>query len=244
MVPLRQTKASIRHEDSAARAYDKVRQMAIEFKLRPGERINEKELAKSLNVSRTPLRAALNRLASEGFLRSVFNRGFYCRSLEIQEVFDLYELRCETEISALRLACQRATDDQIAEFERLVETRFSKFEGMKTVDIVRVDEEFHEGLAGLSGNAEIVHLIQSINARIRFVRWVDMERRVAGFDNDHNEVVAALRARDAATGEKILRRHISRRVDQIVDVIKAGVAHIYVGAQLVDAQPEPRKKAG
>ena len=66
--------------------------MAITYCLRPGERINEVELARALNVSRTPLREALNRLVMEGFLTSRLNKGFFARSLDANEVFQLDHL--------------------------------------------------------------------------------------------------------------------------------------------------------
>ena len=69
------------------RAYERLKRMAIGYHLKPGERLNEGELAKQLGVSRTPLREALNRLAMEGFLRFSPGKGFFCRELDPKGVF-------------------------------------------------------------------------------------------------------------------------------------------------------------
>ena len=87
--------------------------MAMTFHFLPGERLNEAILAKELGVSRTPLREALNRLATEGFLTFSANNGFFRKSLDVKEIFDLYEFRMYLELSAVKLAVERATDEQL-----------------------------------------------------------------------------------------------------------------------------------
>lgn len=217
-------------ERSTERVYERLRQMAIDFEFRPGERLNELDLARRFNVSRTPLRQAFNRLASEGFLK-VANRGFFCRSLEVKEICDLYELRCETEVIGIRLACQRASDADIERFAEFSLREGKKHEGMSARDMVRVDELFHEGLARLSGNAELLRLIENIDARIRFVRCFDMQHRVGTVNCEHEKISDLLRKRDQDGCEALMRAHITRRQEQIVTVVKEAFAHIYVGAQ-------------
>src|ERR1700745_3877723 len=95
------------------RVYEQLKAMAGSYELKPGERLNEGELAKRLGVSRTPLREALNRLNTEGFLRFAPGRGFCCRQLDAHEIFDLYELRKSIEVASIRLALKRAKDEDI-----------------------------------------------------------------------------------------------------------------------------------
>ena len=236
------TRKPLRSEDSAARAYQQLREWAIEFKLKPGERLNEVELARKLNVSRTPLRAALNRLVAEGFMHSVFNRGFYARPFEVKGIFDLYELRCEIEVAGLRLACARLTDEQINGFDDFVRRTATKQEGMSLSEMVARDEAFHEGLAELSGNTELMQSVRSINARIRFVRGIDIQRRIPTYEDEHAGIMTALRKRDAKRCEELVRAHIGRRLEQIVDVVKEGVAHIYLAPQLSQLPAAKRRR--
>lgn len=80
--------------NSTNRVYGQIKLMAMTYQFRPGERINEVHLATRLNVSRTPVREALNRLSSEGFLSTLPNRGFFGRLLDVKEIYNLYESRC------------------------------------------------------------------------------------------------------------------------------------------------------
>jgi DNA-binding GntR family transcriptional regulator len=207
--------------------------MAITYRFRPGERINEVDLARQLNVSRTPLREALNRLATEGFLTATPNRGFFARPLDTKVVFDLYEFRRCLEVASARLACERATDVQLDELEAFVRASRDEKEDAQAIKLLRLDEEFHERVANLTGNEEILRSLRSINARIHFIRWIDMQNgRRTHTQAEHLRIVRALKARNAEEASGLMQDHISRRLDQIVEVIRAGFAEIYMGNAL------------
>lgn len=216
---------------AATRAYRELRDRAVMFRIPPGMPIKEVGLAKELNVSRTPLREALNRLASEGFIEATPSKGFTGRSLDPKEIFDLYELRVELEVLAARLACERATDEDLRRLSSFCRTEGQKrFHDRVSVQL-KVDEEFHESIARLSGNAQLERVLRNTNARIRFVRWIDMEGRLHTTDDEHQRIVDALESRDADQCAELLRGHIQRRMDQIRDVIKEGFARIYMGGE-------------
>jgi DNA-binding GntR family transcriptional regulator len=210
---------------SADRVYDVVKSMAVTYGIRPGERINEVDLAKQLNVSRTPLREALNRLVTEGFLSTRLNKGFFARSLDPNEVFNLYEFRSAIESAAVSIACERATSQELQHLEKFVLASKDEKEDVLATKLLRLDEEFHERVAVATHNDEFVRTIRGINARIHFVRWIDMQ-------NEHLKIVQALKKRDANGASRLMGGHIGRRLDQIVEVIRAGFAEIYMGNSL------------
>lgn len=219
------TDAVVRTSD---RVYETVKNMAITYQFRPGERINEIELSKALDVSRTPLREALNRLVTEGFLTSEPNKGFYCRPLDAQQVFDLYEFRCALEVVNVRLACERASDEELRGIEGFVHESKDETDDLQAIRLLRLDEQFHERIALLSHNEECARMLRSVNSRIHFVRWIDMQKgRRVHTQAEHLEIVRALRLRDVDLSTTLLRDHISRRLDQVVDVIRAGFGEIY-----------------
>ena len=154
-----------RAADSADRAYRAIRQWIIEFKLRPEERLNELHLAKKLGLSRTPVREALNRLASEGFLVFVPNRGFFCRSLDIADLVGVFEMRSVLERGAFELACKRAPEAGIAALERFWTGAQRNYRRRDTDEMLSLDEAFHRQLAELSGNREIVRGLAAIDAQ-------------------------------------------------------------------------------
>lgn len=213
----------------AEEIYERLKSMAITFVIRPGQRVNEVELSKALKVSRTPLREALNRLMVEGFLTRAPNKGFTGRLLDAKQIFDLYELRRALEASIVRIACERATDEELVELERFVKGSIDRREKTNAASLLALDEEFHERVSRLTRNHEMTHLLKAINARIHYVRWLDMQKRHT--QRDHLRIVRALKARDAGKAAGLVDGHISRRLDQIVDVIRMGFAEIYMRDQ-------------
>lgn len=213
---------------TVGRVYQRVKELAISFALKPGERINEVVLAKTLGVSRTPLREALNRLASDGFLTFSPKYGFYRRPLDVKEIVDLYELRQQIEVSSIRYGVERAAPEAIDEIGRYLVQSRPDLPGRTIDDLVALDEGFHERLIGLTGNAETLRVLQNVNSRIRFLRWIDMDGRRQGTQAEHLAVIEAVRAHNAPEAAALLERHIHRRLDQLVEAVKESYARIYV----------------
>ena len=211
------------------RVYEQLKAMSVSFELKPGERLNEGELAKRLGVSRTPLREALNRLNTEGFLRFAPGKGFFCRELDAHEIFDLYELRKSIEVASVRLAVKRAKDEDIDALLAFLDATGPDPGERSSIELVELDETFHERLMAMSDNAEMLRVLRNVNARIRFVRWIDMDRiNRANTQAEHRAVLHALKARDEGTCVYVLERHIDRRLDTITSAIKEGYAQIYM----------------
>lgn len=214
-------------EKVGAAVYEALRAKAITHAFLPGERLNEGELASELRVSRTPLREALHRLTSEGFLRAVAGRGFFFRELDPKELFDLYELRMALELAAVRLAVERASDQQIDTLADMLSDGASN-EECSTTELIAQDEQFHERLVGLAGNAEMSRVLGNINARIQFVRWIDVGqpgRRAT--HHGHKAIVAALKTRDVDACAALLTKHIGRRQDEIIEAAHARMAQLF-----------------
>ena len=227
-------------ENLAERAYRELREMAISFEIRPGERLNEIALAKHLGVSRTPLREALNRLCSEGFLTFSTNFGFFRKSLEVKEIFDLYEFRQKLEVAAVRLAVERASSDQFVEIDQFLERSAKEDPTRTTNELVSLDEDFHVQLMTLSGNSEMLHSLKNINGRIRYVRWVDMDGRRSTTQGQHKAIMKKVRERDAEAAAQLMSAHIGQRMESIIENVEKCYGKIYVsGRQNVEGANGP-----
>ncbi len=227
-------------ERSADRVYDHVKQMAMTYAFRPGERINEVEVARKLGVSRTPVREALNRLSSEGYLMISPNRGFYGRLLDATEIYNLFEFRCSLEQSIIRLACQRATAAELSELEAFARTTKPEEGQPPTPERLRNDEEFHMRLARMTHNVEFERALEAVNGRIHFVRWIDLKKRGTGADG-HARIVRLLKQRDPEKCAAHIENLVKRRYEEVVEVIREGVVEIYVGK--TEPPPAGRPKA-
>lgn len=211
------------------RVQNDVRLRLSAFAIKPGERINESELAVELGVSRTPLREALNRLCTEGFLRLDAGRGFFGRALDAKEVFDLYELRDAIECAAIVHSVERASDTEIAKIEAFLVETGPAAAGRSTRELVTLDEEFHTRLIALSGNHALADVLRNVNDRIRFVRWIDMDRRGRPVtQSEHRAIIEAMKRRDAQACRDLLHQHIHKRMDEIVGAVREGFGRIYV----------------
>jgi len=224
-------KTPLEAENLAERVYRELREMAIAFEVRPGERLNEIALAKHLGVSRTPLREALNRLCSEGFLTFSTNQGFFRKSLEVKEIFDLYEFRQKLEVAGVKLAVERATVDQIAVIDQFLEQSSKEVPTRTTLEMVALDEQFHEQVMTLSGNSEMLHSLKNINGRMRYVRWVDMDGRRSTTQGEHKAIMKKLRDRDAEGTAQLMSDHIAHRLESIVENVEKCYGKIYVSAK-------------
>jgi DNA-binding GntR family transcriptional regulator len=231
--PSELTRAAIRRPaDSVLRAYAAIRAQVVDFRMKPGERVNEFQLARQLGLSRTPVREALNRLASEGFLVLTPNRGFFFRPLDIEALVQFYEVRSVLERGAFLLSCERASEDGIAELvDYWTEAKriYLRDDPDEKLDL---DEGFHQRLASLSGNPEFGRQLAAINARIRFARRTEIARgpRHAIMVDDHGRLITALERRDAAAGSAILASHISLSIEDARAVLRE-----VLGAQYAEA---------
>jgi DNA-binding GntR family transcriptional regulator len=208
--------------------YQRLKAMAVDFRIRPGERINEVALARELDASRTPLREALNRLVAEQLIDFQPGRGFFCRALDPQDIFDLYELRAVLEDAAVRMACERARDEDIAALKEALYANGLAYVGKTVREVTRLDEKFHLEIAALSANGELVRQLRNVNERIRFIRWVDMSSRVKETKGEHKAIMAAIEKRDADEAARLMRGHIAKRKDQIVAAVRESYSAIYM----------------
>ncbi|MCP4383406.1 MAG: GntR family transcriptional regulator [Hyphomicrobiales bacterium] len=208
--------------------YQRLKEMAVNFQFKPGERINEVALAADLEASRTPLREALNRLVAEQFFVFRPGRGFFCRELDSPSVFALYEARGILETATARLACARATDEDVQLLKEGALAASDQYLGKSIITVTRDDEAFHIAVAQLTGNGELVRQLHNINERIRFVRWIDMSERVVATKDEHKRIVSAIERREAELAASLMQAHIAKRMDQIVAVVKEGYSNIFL----------------
>lgn len=214
-------------QSNVDRLTDQLRRMAADFEIKPEERIVEGEMAKRLAVSRTPLREALNRLVSEGYLTNTGGRGFFCRALTPERILDLYEARTALESEAVRHAIKRASDADIATLSASLQSADHEADRLALLEL---DEAFHLALTRLSGNAELERLLININGRIRYVRMIGLNARdgVAAQLAAHQAILNAVQARDLDRALAALRAHIELRKEDATQAVRDAFSEIYV----------------
>lgn len=176
--------------DSAVEA---VRTMIVDGALPEGERINEVHLAQKLGVSRTPLREALNRLASEGALTSAPHLGFFVRPLTLEEFQQVYTIRPLLDPEALRLAGLPSA----AKLDRL-ERINAKLGKAASERAITLDDQWHLELIGDCPNRVLIELIENNILRTRRYEMALMREspNVMRATDEHVRILKALRRGD------------------------------------------------
>lgn len=213
------------------RLYLALRERCMHYDFKPGARINEQALGRELGVSRAPLREALNRLAAEGLLDFVMNKGFLRKAISVDEVFDLYQVRIALERRAVLLAVQRAGDEEIAVLGSYWQLVMAASDDLATADMVLADEEFHRQLVALSHNKELAAFMDVVTRRIHVARHVDIEQsdwNDRAF-NAHAEIVALIAQRDTPRALDVLTAHIDMSLHRAVQITREMVARFSLG---------------
>ncbi|MFH5775515.1 GntR family transcriptional regulator [Paracoccus sp. NGMCC 1.201697] len=216
MGALRVDKATL-HDQVVAR----IRDLIVEGALTPGSRIDESALIEQLGVSRTPFREALRTLAAEGLVEIRPTRGSVVRKLTPDEVFSMLEVLAQLERLAAELACKRATEDQIASLLAMHDEMLVYYEKRERMPYFKLNQEFHRGIVGLSGNPVLVEIHGNLHARLKRIRFVG--NRGPDFWADavaeHEEMAVALRARDGAQLGEIASRHMVNTWTRVRDAV-------------------------
>lgn len=147
-----------------------LREMILSLDLGPGERLTERWLESRFEGSRTPIRAALARLEGEDLVRRD-GRQWIVAPIDLGELEALAEFREPLETTAVRLACQRASEIDLAGIEEMLDTCQS---GAPREEWHRVGTDFHVEIARLSANAFIVRAIEGAMTRLSRARWLEV----------------------------------------------------------------------
>ncbi|MEY8838042.1 GntR family transcriptional regulator [Cribrihabitans sp. XS_ASV171] len=211
---------------TSQRAYAQLREQLLRFKFLPNQKINEVMLASDLEISRTPLREALNRLAAEGLLIDR-GRGFSVPGLEPTVIFDLFEARQEIECATVRLACARAEEAELDELSEFLEASMAESPDASVNRLMELDIRFHDTIAQLARNTVLRQTLANLNDRMHLVRWIAMEGRRERTQAQHREILNHMRDRDEAAAMAAMRNHILHRNEDIMAAIKSAYGHVY-----------------
>ncbi|SDG65700.1 GntR family transcriptional regulator [Propionivibrio dicarboxylicus] len=199
----------------------RLRDMIIEGVLLPGTRINEGQLGQQLGVSRTPLREALKVLAMEGLVELVPGRGAMVCVLTAKDVRDMLEVLSSLEHLAGTLTCQNASDAQIGAVRTLHDEMLAFYRSGDRLQYFKKNQQIHSALIVLAGNASLAMVHDILQSKMRRIRYLGDQNddTWSGAVADHEEMIAALEARDGPRLSAALVDHLTRTWDRVKDAI-------------------------
>ena len=182
----------------------------VEGHLPPGSRIVEADIARRMGISRAPVREAARRLERQGVLVSRPRHGFAVRTISVQEIDDLYEVRLSIELTSIELACRRADDAGLARVKALVDTMVREAATQAQDERITSDLELHTLICELSGNAHLRRIYQNTQTELRMIiALIDaVYQDPATIASLHYPIVDALMKRDADAAKAAMRVHL------------------------------------
>jgi DNA-binding GntR family transcriptional regulator len=192
------------------KAYHLIRHKIITLELPPLSAVDEQSLMEELQLGRTPIREALQRLAAEDLVLLAPRRGMFIADISITDLQKIFEARMFLEGFCARLAAQRATPDQLAEMGSLV-AELNKRSDSDAKALMSIDERFHELLYQAADNEFLADTLRRLHA-LSFRIWhlvLDRLGDVRGAMEQHVEITEALKARDGTLAELLIQQHVS-----------------------------------
>jgi DNA-binding GntR family transcriptional regulator len=206
------------HEQVAQR----LRQMLVEGRIAPGAKLNERELAEGLNVSRTPLREAIKMLAAEGLVELLPNRGAIAVALTEADVLNTFEVMAGLEGQAGALAAERITPEELAEIQAMQFEMMAAYTRRDLSAYYAINARIHGAIADAAKNPVLVAVYKQVNARLQALRFrsnQDGEKWKRAM-KEHEKMIEALAAHDGNAMREILQQHLRNKRDVVLEQLR------------------------
>jgi len=213
------------HENLDQKVYSILKDMIVERKLLPGQKIPQEKLARDLGISRTPLIGALKFLEQDKLVESIPRRGFFVRLFSKEEMVYIFELREVLEGLAARRAASKVTDSQIVELDSF----FKHFAGQANIsdykEYAREDRRFHGFVIDVGAKEFLKSILQTTNIisfSYQVLHTEGLVRPPNETIQEHLAVIEAIQERDSEAAEELMRQHFKKSLAYLKREINGG----------------------
>ncbi len=212
-------KKSLREE-----IYESLRRSILHGKLKPGQRLIEEKLAHQARISRTPVREAFYKLEKDDLVTRRSKGGFVVRQFTRDDVEEILGIRIALESYAAYLATSHMTADKMAALERKLEESRKAIKAKDFNKMIQLHTEFHDLLYKLSKSKKLFQMISNFNDyfyryRAALIRTAD---NIDYAVEDHRDMLEAMKKKNSRAVEKLVREHLERTRQFILNAIDAG----------------------
>lgn len=196
------------------RVADRLRRDILRGRLAPGASIKERDNASEMGVSRTPMREAIRILAKEGLVILRPSRSPLVANPGLKEITDAVDVLRALELLSGQLACEQASDADIAGIRAIQQDMEERYDHLDTLDLFEIDMSFHLAIARASHNLSLAETHQAYLARLWRVRYISASRRRSRDRvlRQHGAIVAGLERRDPAAVKAEMASHLEHLV--------------------------------
>ena len=196
---------------------DIIRKRIIYQELEPGQKVVEQDLAKEFKTSRAPIREALRQLELEGLVNIIPNKGAYVTGISDKDVHDIYMIRSMLEGLCVRWATEHITQEQLEELDEIILLSEYHMDKGHSDQLTELDGRFHQILYEASQSRILDHVLSDFHKYVQLARRtsVKTEERAIKSIGEHNEILNAIKAKDAEKAGNLATIHIMHVMENL-----------------------------
>ena len=196
---------------------DIIRKRIIYQELEPGQKIVEQDLAKEFKTRRAPIREALRQLELEGLVNIIPNKGAYVTGISDKDVHDIYMIRSMLEGLCVRWATEHITQEQLEELDEIILLSEYHMDKGHSDQLTELDGRFHQILYEASQSRILDHVLSDFHKYVQLARRtsVKTEERAIKSIGEHNEILNAIKAKDAEKAGNLATIHIMHVMENL-----------------------------
>ena len=202
---------------------DRLRDQIYQHELRPGDAIDEMALCERFGISRTPLREALKVLNSEGLIELIPRKGSFVRSMEIEELNELFPVMAVLEGLCAREAVENCSQRDLEQLETMHD-KLEKFAAQGNIDAYYEQNfVFHQAIQDISGNKWLQRIIGDLRKILRLARHMQLTipGRLPASLEEHRQIMKAFHKHDPDMADQNMQNHLKQQWYSLVDKQKS-----------------------
>ncbi|POP33638.1 GntR family transcriptional regulator [Lactonifactor longoviformis] len=202
-------------------AYKLIFEDIILGKFQNGERMQQERLSLMYGMSRTPVREALMKLETEGYIKKDDRVGYKVSNVDIIDYIDFWEFRKNLESHIAYLAATNISIQQLMKLSRNLEKTKKMGNSGNSLEVFRCDEEFHKLVVESSGNKYFIDVYNLYEAKIRYYRYLFQQKVNASMIYDaHSKIYKALESRSEDAAKRAMYQHMNAFMRHLRDKLR------------------------
>ena len=202
--------------------FNTLREAILKGDLKPGERLMELQLASKLGVSRTPIREAIRMLEQEALAVTTPRKGAEVAKMTLKDMEDVLEIRDALDELAVRIACQKISDEQLKQLEDMKELFEKSTQTGNVKKIAEADVTFHDVIYEATGNPKLVTLLNNLREQVyRYrVEYIKDPKNYPTLIAEHEAILESLKNRDVKNAVEAMHVHVANQAEAVKTVIQ------------------------
>ena len=188
-----------------------LREAILKGKIEPGERLMEISLANKLGVSRTPIREAIRKLELEGLVVMTPRKGAVVSEITLKDLRDVLEVRTNLEQLAVKLACEKAGQDDIEELKQLHREFQQTLLQEDLTKVAEADVRFHDKIYQITDNKRLIQILNNLREQMYRYRLEYIKDDSSLLSDEHALIIAAIEQKHVPDAQKYVERHIKNQ---------------------------------